>query len=174
MKSTPRVLGGCFCALIMSASGANAALQVIADHGGVSAKPYYQSLNPQQTLQPDETPLASQRTEAYSERDMLPVKSPSLSPGRVEGRALNAPMLKPFFLVGDDPLSKQWLVARGDVLRSIGAVGLVVNVETFERLSQLREQASGLELHPASGEDLAARLKLHHYPLLVTPTSLEQ
>ena len=54
------------------------------------------------------------------------------------------------------------------------AVGMVVNVATAEDLAALREQAPDLELRPIPGDDLAARLGLTHYPVLVTPTRLEQ
>ena len=38
----------------------------------------------------------------------------------------------------------------------------------------LRRLAPGLTLSPASGDDLAQRLGLRHYPVLITSTGVEQ
>lgn len=144
-------------------------LTVVEDRGGVSALPYYQGLNPE--------PVTAQRQEPVPQPSMaqgFPVRSPRLTPGTVQGRALNAPGLQPFFLVGDDDLSRQWLASRGETLQRLGAVGLVVNVASAERLAVIRSWTGGLAVSPVVGDDLAARLGLAHYPVLITPTALEQ
>lgn len=105
---------------------------------------------------------------------MLPVKSALLSPGRVERRSIQAPGLQPLFLVGDDELSRIWLRQRAASLLALSAVGLVVNVDTAESLARLRELAPGLTLSPVSGDDLAQRLGVRHYPALITATGIEQ
>ena len=119
-------------------------------------------------------PLPLMRTAPYSEADMLPVKSESLSPGKVRNRATNTPGLAPFFLIGDDELSRSWLRARSSFLREMGAVGLVVNVKRLEALTLLRAIGSGLEMVPASADELASVLNVQHYPLLITATGMEQ
>ncbi|KJS66071.1 MAG: hypothetical protein JL55_37630, partial [Pseudomonas sp. BICA1-14] len=75
---------------------------------------------------------------------------------------------------GDDARSRAWLRQRHAALRELGAVGLVVNVESTAALVDLRRLAPGLTLAPASGDDLAQRLGLHHYPVLITATGIEQ
>lgn len=160
--------------LLMVSFTSQAALQVIEDRGGTPAAPYYESLNPQLSLDADGMQLPSRPAKRYTEAEMLPVRSPSLSPGKVESRTINAPGLVPVFLIGDDPISRRWLAVRGEILRKLNAVGLVVNVETASELAGLRKAASELQLSPASGEDLANRLHLEHYPVLLTPTSMEQ
>ena len=50
----------------------------------------------------------------------------------------------------------------------------MVNVATSAQLENLRQQAPGLTLLPVSGEDLAQRLKLEAYPVLITETGLSQ
>ncbi|KVT58067.1 integrating conjugative element protein [Burkholderia ubonensis] len=149
-------------------------LIVVGDDGGVSALPYYRALN----LLPD-TPAAVTRAAPttphapYREADLLPVHSARLTPGRVTPRTLRAPGLSPFFLIGDDRPSRAWLQARGDTLRAMGAIGLVVNVDSAEGLAALRRDAPGLTLVPTSGDDIATRLNLSHYPVLVTATGIE-
>ncbi|WP_095101707.1 integrating conjugative element protein [Pseudomonas sp. Irchel 3A5] len=154
---------------------AHAELIVVEDLGGTSALPYYRALN----LIPEDKPLQLAflppvPLKQYGEADMLPVKSTRLSPGKVDTRVLNAPGLQPMFLIGDDELSRDWLAARIDVLRELNAVGLVVNVEKYESLQELRRLANGLELAPASADQLAEILNLDHYPALITSTGLEQ
>ncbi|CAJ9219115.1 integrating conjugative element, PFL_4695 family domain protein [Burkholderia pseudomallei] len=150
-------------------------LIVVGDDGGVSALPYYRALN----LLPDTptatTPAAPATPHTpYREGDLLPVHSTRLTPGRVNPRTLRAPGLSPFFLIGDDAPSRAWLHARGDTLRTLNAVGLVVNVGSAQALAALRRDAPGLTLVPASGDDVATRLSLSHYPVLVTATGIEQ
>lgn len=152
-------------------------LIVVEDHGGVSALPYYEALSPpprqdQQLQPPVMPPVAPSRS--WSEADMLPVKSGRLSPGNVQRRVIQAPGLTPMFLIGDDDLSRTWLKERGSALRDRNAIGLVVNVETAQALADLRKLADGLTLSPASGDDLATRLGLSHYPVLITATGIEQ
>jgi len=104
---------------------------------------------------------------------MLPVRSARLSPGEEPRRVIRAPGLSPLFLVGDDDRSRTWLRQRHQTLRELRAVGLVVNVTTPDALSALRRLAPGLMLSPASGDDLAQRLGLRHYPVLITATGIE-
>jgi integrating conjugative element protein (TIGR03765 family) len=110
----------------------------------------------------------------YSEEDMLPVRSTSLSPGSVERQVLSATGLPAFFLIGDDQRSRNWLKQRLHVLVKMNAVGLVVNVESKSALDGLRQAAAGLTLTPVSADDLAHRLNLRHYPVLITANSIEQ
>lgn len=110
----------------------------------------------------------------YSEADMLPVRSVLLSPGEVPYRTLDAPGLPPLFLIGDDPRSITWLQQRYLILRELNAMGLVVNVDSPAALNQLRQAAPGLTLSPVSADDLAQRLQLQHYPVLITAGAIEQ
>ena len=111
---------------------------------------------------------------ADAEAAMLPVRSTQLSPGEVQHRVIRAPGLTPLFLIGDDARSRAWLQQWQAALRELGAVGLVVNVDSAAALAELRRLAAGLTLSPASGDDLAQRLGLRHYPVLITPTGVEQ
>ncbi|WP_454868435.1 integrating conjugative element protein [Pseudomonas farris] len=110
----------------------------------------------------------------YSEEDMLPVRSTSLTPGSVKRRTLSATGLPAFFLIGDDARSRTWLKQRSPVLIKLNAVGLVINIESKAALDNLRQEATGLTLTPVSADDLAQRLNLQHYPVLITASSLEQ
>ena len=108
------------------------------------------------------------------EAAMLSVSSARMSPGQVSSRPLNLPGLPPFFLLGDDPLSRAWLAERASELRAMGAVGLVVEVADAAALVRIRALVPGLTLLPVHGDDIAARLQLQHYPVLITATALRQ
>lgn len=150
-------------------------LIVVADYGGEPARPYFVAIGMAGVPEEEGYVPEPGAPAPISERDMLPVVSEQLSPGRVEPRALNLPPgTTPFFLVGDDDLSVAWLEQRLDALQSLNAVGLVVHVLNAEGLEQLRGMAEGLELRPVAGDDLAGRLGIQHYPVLITARGLEQ
>lgn len=155
-------------------------LIVVADRGGASALPYYEALNPQprgpdgngaarSPISRSEVPVAP-----VSEAAMLPVRSARLTPGTVTRRAIEAPGLRPFVVVGDDEASQAWLHRHAAALRERGAAGLAVNVETAQALARLRALVPGVPLAPVAGDDLAERLGLRHYPALITATGIEQ
>ena len=108
----------------------------------------------------------------YDEALLLPIRSPSLRPGPVENRPVNLPGITALFLIGDDPRSHAWLQQRLPELQRLGAAGLVVNVESASALQTLRNRAPGLT--PVPGDDLAQRLGLNRYPVLITTTAIEQ
>ncbi|WP_052507620.1 integrating conjugative element protein [Pseudomonas amygdali] len=148
-----------------------AELTVVEDKGGDSALPYYRSLNPE--------PSSSVSNHLTSQLDPvaakgLPVRTTRMTPGTVEGRIINAPGLQPLFLIGDDETSRRWLQERGAVLKQMQAVGLVVNVATQERLAVVRSWLPEALVSPASVDELSQRLGLNHYPVLITPTAIEQ
>lgn len=157
-------------------------LIVVADKGGASAQPFYEAIDvverPSDQGRTSGTP--DPRTPALiapkpaTDQDMLPVRSPTLSPGTVSWRAITSPLLKPIFLVGDDSLSRAWLRQRLPLLRQMKATGFVVNVSTAPALLALRQLAPGVTLIPASGDDLGQRLQIQHYPVLITATIIQQ
>lgn len=146
--------------------------QVIADFGGESAVRFYERIQPVHTDSAPQHPYAvpSQLTE----EQLLPVISHRLSVGKVSERQLNLPGAIPLFLVGTDTLSRQWLSQRYSQLVDIGAVGLVVNVNTLEELQQLRAIVPALTLMPIPADDLAEQFDLQHYPVLITAEGLSQ
>ncbi|MBW4793205.1 integrating conjugative element protein [Pseudomonas tolaasii] len=105
---------------------------------------------------------------------ILPISSSRLSPGPVTPRSLKMPGLQPFFLVGGDSQSLTWLRQRSAELQEMGAAGLAVEVADNEALARIRAAAPGITILPVNGNDIATRLQIEHYPILITATSLEQ
>lgn len=167
---------GLLSAATAAVQAASEPLIVVEDRGSVSALPYYQALNPQdsdRTTPPVPAPAPRIGSAADAEAAMLPVRSARLSPGDEPRRVIRAPGLTPLFLVGDDDRSRAWLRQRHAALRELRAVGLVVNVASPETLAALRRLAPGLTLSPVSADDLAQRLGIRHYPVLITATGIE-
>jgi integrating conjugative element protein (TIGR03765 family) len=150
-----------------------AELNVIADLGGIDATPYFDAINKQPGIEVTEPELPAlpllQGLEA-----MLPVSTPEMSPGPVADRQIHLPGIGALFLVGDDTQSRVWLKENADVLTSRHAVGMIVNVVSIEGVQALRALVPGVPLAPASGSELARRLQLDHYPVLITDTGLSQ
>lgn len=105
---------------------------------------------------------------------VLPVHSARLSPGTVPPRTLKLPGFTPLFLVGHDATSLEWLAKHAQTLQELGASGLAVEVADAPALRRIQEAAPGVDIWPVSGDDIAERLELEHYPVLITPTGLEQ
>ena len=78
------------------------------------------------------------------------------------------------FLVGADAASLRWLTDHHQQLVDIGAVGMLVQAESIDDLTAVAALADGLSILPASASDIAATLKIAHYPVLITRDRIEQ
>ena len=105
---------------------------------------------------------------------LLPIRSPGLTPGPVEAKSQDRPLATPFFLIGTDARSRQWLADNRARLVEIGAVGMLVEAESPGDLKSIADLTAGLPVTPASGTDLAKVLGIHHYPVLITAHGIEQ
>ena len=164
---------------VMCAWAQSPPLVIVQDDGGASALGYYRALNLQGGTFTPTTPdgvltVPAPPMARYTESDLLPVRSALLTSGPVEARTLSAPGLTPIFLMGSDERSRLWLKEHLGTLQHLRAVGLVVQVESRDALESLRALAPGLTLTAVSGDDLAKRLHLRHYPVLITATGIEQ
>jgi integrating conjugative element protein (TIGR03765 family) len=175
MNALP-ILVACLSLLWLPVIAQADALIIVDDRGGTSALPYYEALNlqPRAGVSAPLIEMPRPPVEAVNEASMPPVRSMRLSPGVVARCTIEAPGLPAFFLVGDDQRSRAWLQQRAPRLRELGAVGLIVNISSAESLDALRALVPGLPLSPVTGDDLAERLGLRHYPVLITATGLEQ
>ena len=107
---------------------------------------------------------------------IYPVRTPGMSPGPVDARKAQMPQLaaSPFFLVGNDPLSRDWLARFGGKLAKMGAVGFLVNAESEADLQAIRQLAPGVPITPLDATSLAKTLGVSHYPVLVSSGLIEQ
>lgn len=164
----------CYFMLFLASVGYAKQTAIRGPTDGVT-QPYFQGadLPPNNRVQADRAVHADLSTFA-NENWILPVSSSRLRPGQITPRTLNMPGLRPFFLVGEDPHSLVWLRQRAVELLDIGAAGLAVEVTDIEALARIRAAAPGITILPVNGNDIATRLQIEHYPVLITATSLEQ
>jgi integrating conjugative element protein (TIGR03765 family) len=169
-----RIAIACYFTLLL-APFAQPELTVAGDQPSDFTRPHFQvsRLPINNKIQPDQ-PMHADLSMFADEAWILPIRSSHLSPGPITSRALNMPGLRPFFLVGDDPQSLTWLRQRAAELQEMGAAGLAVKVADNEALARIRAAAPGITILPVNGNDIATRLQIEHYPVLITATSLEQ
>lgn len=164
-------------ALLSWISSARAAMVVIADEGGIDARPYLKyfearadaALASRTSRRTAASPVAGAAT-------VYPVRTGTMSPGDFAPRSLDPARYPgtPLCIVGDDDRSRAWLARHGARLRELQAGCLVVNVESPERLESLRRLHPGLPMYAASGEALSRELSLFAYPALVSRGRIEQ
>ena len=111
---------------------------------------------------------------AADPKNWLPIQSPGLKSGPVQARSHDRPFTRPFFLIGSDTRSRQWLRDHRGRLKEIGAVGMLVQAETLDDLRTIAELADGLPILPASAGDIAKALGITHYPVLISAHGIEQ
>ena len=72
----------------------------------------------------------------------------------------------PIFIIGDDPVSRQWLNDHAKQLRELHALGFITNIESPEALQEI-QTVHDLPLLPANVDDLMILLDARHYPLMM-------
>jgi integrating conjugative element protein (TIGR03765 family) len=166
---------GVFALLLQLPVLATAELTVIYDSGNTQPiAPYLEVFEVEETY-PQQSPVINQTPLGAADPEtLLPIRSPGLTPGVVEARAHERPFSRPFFLIGADAQSRQWLLTHRDLLKDIGAVGMLVQADTLEDLREIAALAEGLSILPASGSDIAQALGITHYPVLITAHGIEQ
>jgi integrating conjugative element protein (TIGR03765 family) len=154
---------------------AGAALTVIYDNGNTQPIAPFLGVFESADESPQQSPIPTKlQLGAADPQSWLPIQSPGLTPGPVQTRSHDRPFARPFFLVGSDAHSRQWLQDHRDRLKEIGAVGMLVQAETLEDLRTIAKLADGLSILPASGRDIAQALGISHYPVLISTHSIEQ
>ncbi|AZK61334.1 MULTISPECIES: integrating conjugative element protein [Pectobacterium] len=157
--------------LLASSFFVHAELNVVADLGGKDTASFFDGINRQDNNESNNTENRTWQGQP-GEGAMLPVLTPELTVGIEASRALSLPGIGALFLVGDDPASRSWLQMNAAKLSQMQAVGLIVNVMDMAAVQALRSLVPGVQMAPASGSELARRLRLQHYPTLITETSV--
>ncbi|MDZ7751434.1 MAG: integrating conjugative element protein [Gammaproteobacteria bacterium] len=155
-----------------------AELTVIYDSGATAPlAPYLEAFSER----PPAAPVQAQPEVSLGAADLtrlLPIRTPALTPGPVSPRPLSLPngatLPRPLFLIGADPLSRQWLETHRERLAAIHGVGLLVNAESAADLEAIATIARGLPILPASATDIAEILGLKHIPVLISRRGIEQ
>lgn len=166
---------GALAVLLQLPAIAAAALTVIYDSGHTQPiAPFLEAFEADDALPRQSPAIAKPSLGAADPEALLPIQSPGLTPGQVNAQSHNRPFTRPFFLIGSDARSRQWLTTHRDRLKEISAVGMLVQADTVEDIRAIAVLAEGLSILPASGSDIAQALEIRHYPVLITPHGIEQ
>lgn len=158
-----------------------AAPVVIYDNGQTkSLEPFFESLRG--GAPPPDTRRPPSGKTGLTVEDLLPVRTPEMSPGVVPARVLDLPGAhqqnaigsRPLFLIGADSLSQRWLAQHRTQLKELDAIGMLVQAGTAEDLRTIARIADGLHIMPASGTEIARLYGLKHYPVLIWRGRIEQ
>ena len=153
---------------------AQAELTVIYDSGHtLPMAPFLEAFAVDGASAPPRSVIATPSLGAADPASLLPIQSPGLTPGPVQARSHERPFARPFFLIGSDMRSRQWLEDHRDRLKALGAVGMLVQADTLEDLRAIAELAQGLPILPASATDIARALGIAHYPVVITAHGIE-
>ena len=154
---------------------AQAELTVIYDSGNTQPiAPFLEVFESDDELPRQSPTISNHQLGAADPEAWLPIQSPGLTPGLVPARSHDRPFARPFFLIGSDTHSRQWLQTHRDRLKAIGAMGMLVQADTLDDLRTIAELANGLSVLPASASDIAKALGISHYPVLISAHGIEQ
>jgi len=154
---------------------ASAALTVIYDSGDTRPiAPFLDAFETTEATLSQSRPVQRPQLGAADPATLLPIRSPGLTPGPVQPKTHDRPFTRPFFLIGSDALSRQWLLEHRARLKEIGAVGMLVQADTRDDLRIIAELAGGLSIMPASASDITNALGISHYPVLISAHGIEQ
>jgi integrating conjugative element protein (TIGR03765 family) len=98
----------------------------------------------------------------------LPVESRTLGVGQFEAEHRFTGIAQPFFIVGCDEASLEWVATHRARLLDLKAIGLVVDAPDVRAYERLEQTADGLVIRPVVGDLLAEHLGISQYPALVT------
>ena len=98
----------------------------------------------------------------------LPIESHTLTVGRFEPERRPTGVVQPFFIVGCDEASLEWVEVNRARLLDLNAFGLVVDALDVEAYKRLEQAAEGLVIRPVVGDLIAEHLGIKRYPALVT------
>ena len=177
MNSSRSLLSGLLWIGMITSLCAQAAVAVIYDSGHTQPiAPYTDTVR--RAEQPDSTVPPHPTIDPLSTR--LPVRTTRMSPGPLQGQPAAeiqqrlAHMTQPFFIIGSDRTSLQWLRQQRNRLRALGAVGLVVQARSITELQRVQRTGDGLTIIPVPGDSLSEALGLTRYPVLISQGGIEQ
>lgn len=112
----------------------------------------------------------------FDENLRYPIQS-GLRPGYLNvPKKLREPVkgAQPFFVVGNDDFSRDWITKNKMYLLKIGAQGLVTNIDSKRLFLELKAFADPLPLVAVPVDEIAEILQFSVYPVLVTGEEIAQ
>lgn len=125
----------------------------------------WEIINTEQYIREAQTQLTEESLRLQAKLDArLPVSSQATT-GKVNRRKLELTnFTNSVFIIGDDPVSRQWLKDHSAELEAANTLGFVANIAESSQLQAL-QQLTKAPLLPANVDDLMAIFQEDHYPL---------
>jgi integrating conjugative element protein (TIGR03765 family) len=146
---------------------------VIHDAGGTPIGQYLDRVTEEGSANSNQRPPAPNAVSTVI--PVFPVVTTQAAPGRLpaptRGKLKGGPGV-PICILGDDPLSLQWLRINQPALQQMKATCLVASVRDEASWRNLQSLAGDLPLTPGSFDALATAMGISVYPILVSPDGL--
>ncbi len=158
--------------LIAQAGLAHAEPTVLYDNGDTVPIARYVNLAPHTAA-----PLAGVTVPdtPMTDSDLLPIRTPELTLGRISTRTVDFPELTaPVCVIGSDDRSLAWLVIHHARLQQLATRCVLVQAESVADLNRVARFSAGIPVLPAVGAELAQKYGLTHYPVLLSKKWIEQ
>ena len=157
---------------------ADASLTVIYNDGEtISSAPYIRDIHYPHKGQA--ISMLLQHKDLYREKNIelhnliYPIKS-DLREGKVYSHELTTKgLVRPLYVVGDDPVSINWAISNAVDLKRLNAIGIITNVASQSRVKTI-ERETGLTLIPAQLNGISKYTHVSYYPFLWTKDDIEQ
>lgn len=143
---------------------------VIHDAGGVPIAEYLGNVTPDNSIR-DRRQAVQQPANPHPFPVVTTKARPGLLGAPTRGKLKGGPGV-PFCVIGDDPLSKEWLDRNLGALQAMNAVCLVVAVSDQTAFERLQARVGSIRLAPGSFDALATASGITVWPLLVSPDGL--
>ena len=167
-----------FMIIVWLSPWCDAHLRVInIDGKTVAAAPYLLDIHyPQAGVAKKEVKMNASffRQRNISLNPLLSSSENTLTPGIIQSRPLHTNgLIRPLFVIGDDPRSLKWAEVNATQLKNMGAIGFITHVQSLQRTKEI-EQETGLTLWPVQLSGIRQYLSISHYPFLWTKEDIEQ
>lgn len=103
----------------------------------------------------------------------IPTPQTEFTPGTFSRHPITLNVPQPFFVIGPDAASLRWADTNATYLKSINALGFVIDVNSTNEIKTI-ESSTGLTLNPANLTGMSTILGVTHYPFLVTKGWISQ
>jgi integrating conjugative element protein (TIGR03765 family) len=120
--------------------------------------------------------LGNYKPVPLDDRTRYPIRS-QLRPGYLDKpQKLRQPVkgAQPFFVVGNDSFSRDWIEKNKRYLQKIGAQGLATNIANKNEFDALASLVKPLPLVAVPMDEIAVILNFNVYPVLVTGEEIAQ
>ena len=176
MRGALALLAAVACSAVIPASAAEPAPSnrvvpaVIHDAGGVPIGDYLGNVTPDPSIR-DRRQAVRQPTNPQPFPVVTTKARPGLLAAPTRGKLKGGPGI-PLCIIGDDPLSNEWLDRNLATLQAMNAACLVVAVRDQAAFARLQARAGSIRLAPGSFDALATASGIAVWPVLVSPDGL--